>query len=90
MTAQLTWNPGFGPQRSRKFQDRRASSTAGAAAGFAFVPFQTGMLDRSGMLGTRSPRVRWCYVAPYAAAQYYGTADSRDYDAHRAGTGSSA
>ena len=43
------------------------------------------MLDKSGILGTQigSGEVNW--IAPYAAAQYYNTADSRSYDAQRGG-----
>lgn len=86
VTARLTWNPGFGPQRSRKFQDAQSFIDSEVLRlDSPYVPFQTGMLDRSGMLGTDIGSGEVCYVAPYAAAQYYGTADSRGYDAHRGG-----
>ena len=41
------------------------------------------MLEKSGILGTviGSGEVR--YIAPYARRQYYHTAQSRSYDAHR-------
>ena len=50
-----------------------------------YIPFQTGMLKESGTLGTEigSGEVNW--IAPYAAAQYYDTADSRPYDDQRGG-----
>lgn len=50
-----------------------------------YVPFRTGMLEKSGILGTEigSGEVRW--TAPYAAAQYYNTADTRRYDPMRGG-----
>ncbi len=82
--AQLVWNQGFAPRRNQTFSRiqkyvdsevlRRCSPR---------VPLQTGMLEKSGKLGTviGSGTVR--YIAPYAAAQYYGTADSRPYDADR-------
>lgn len=47
------------------------------------LPLDTGMLEKSGTLGTivGSGEVR--YIAPYAAQQYYNTAVSRPYDANR-------
>lgn len=47
------------------------------------VPFQSGMLDKSGKLGTEIGSGEVNYIAPYAAAQYYNTAESRPYDAQR-------
>lgn len=47
------------------------------------VPFLSGMLDKSGILGTEIGSGEVNYIAPYAAAQYYNTAESRPYDAQR-------
>lgn len=47
------------------------------------VPFQTGMLDKSGTLGTEIGSGEVRYIAPYAAKQYYDTAESRPYDGQR-------
>ena len=47
------------------------------------VPFQTGMLEKSGKLGTDVGSGEVDYIAPYAAMQYYETADTRPYDANR-------
>jgi hypothetical protein len=47
------------------------------------VPFDTGMLDKSGTLGTEIGSGEVRYIAPYAAMQYYNTAESRPYDAQR-------
>lgn len=47
------------------------------------VPFQTGMLDKSGKLGTEIGSGEVRYIAPYAAVQYYNTSESRPYDAQR-------
>lgn len=84
--AQLTWNQGFGPMwtghfnRAQQFVDSEVLRLSSP-----YVPFRTGMLDKSGTLGTQigSGEVNW--IAPYAAAQYYNTADSRGYDAQRGG-----
>lgn len=82
--AQLTWNRSFavrrteGFARAQKFVDSEVLRYCSA-----LVPFKTGMLDKSGTLGTviGSGEVR--YIAPYAAKQYYDTATSRSYDANR-------
>ncbi len=82
--AELTWNPSFAAirngnfERMQKFVDsevlRRCSPR---------VPFQTGMLDRSGKLGTVVGSGEVSYIAPYARTQYYGTSESRPYDPNR-------
>lgn len=84
--ARLTWNQGFGSMwtgrfnRAQQFVDSEVLRLSSP-----YVPFRTGMLDKSGTLGTQigSGEVNW--IAPYAAAQYYNTADSRSYDAQRGG-----
>jgi len=82
--AVLEWKEDFG---------RKATSNFGRAQEFVDsevlrfcstrVPFRTGMLQKSGILGTviGSGEVR--YIAPYSAYQYYGTKNSRGYDAVR-------
>jgi len=49
------------------------------------MPMKTGTLIKSGQLGTVLGSGEVNYVAPYAAAQYYGTAESRSYDGQRGG-----
>ena len=82
--AELTWSPSFATDRNgsfdriQKFVDsevlRRCSPR---------VPLQTGMLDRSGKLGTVVGSGEVQYIASYARAQYYNTSESRPYDANR-------
>ena len=82
----LHWNSSFGTNwggrfnRAQQFVDSEVLRLSSP-----YVPFRTGMLDKSGTLGTQigSGEVNW--IAPYAAAQYYNTADSRSYDAQRGG-----
>jgi len=82
----LRWNPSFGANwggrfnRAQQFVDSEVLRLSSP-----YVPFRTGMLDKSGILGTHvgSGEVNW--IAPYAATQYYSTADSRSYDAQRGG-----
>ncbi len=47
------------------------------------VPFQTGMLQKSGTIGTELGKGEIRYIAPYAAPQYYNTSQSRPYDDKR-------
>ena len=49
------------------------------------VPFDRGVLERSGALGTVIGSGTVQYIAPYAAPQYYNTPESRSYDANRGG-----
>lgn len=84
MTAKLEWNPGFGPgmttslNAAQNFIDSEVLRLSSP-----YVPFQTGMLHDSGILGTVIGSGWVIWSAPYAAAQYYNTADSRSYDARR-------
>lgn len=82
----LEWSADFGHRktgdfsRAQRFVDNEVLRFCSAR-----VPFDTGMLQKSGILGTvvGSGEVR--YIAPYAAKQYYGTAPTRSYDAMRGG-----
>lgn len=49
------------------------------------VPKRTGVLERSGTLGTVIGSGEVNYNAPYARFQYYSTAESRSYDPLRGG-----
>lgn len=49
------------------------------------VPKRTGVLERSGTLGTVIGSGEVNYNAPYARFQYYSTAESRSYDPVRGG-----
>lgn len=84
--AKLEWDPAFAARRNeqfsrmQKFVDsevlRRCSPR---------VPFDTGMLEKSGKLGTEIGSGEVDYIAPYAAKQYYDTGESRSYDPNRGG-----
>ncbi len=82
--AVLEWNPGFGREytsnftRAQKFVDTEVLRFCSAR-----VPLQTGMLQKSGPLGTEVGSGEVRYIAPYSAPQYHLTADSRPYDANR-------
>ena len=82
--AELKWSTGFGKEytgnftRAQKFVDSEVLRFCSAR-----VPFQTGMLQKSGILGTVVGSGEVQYVAPYSRKQYYKTADTRPYDANR-------
>jgi len=70
--AELTWNANFSQKwngnytRAQRFVDSEILRLSDP-----FIPMQTGMLIKSGILGTDvgSGEVKW--IAPYAKAQYY-------------------
>lgn len=82
--AQLTWNPDFAPKRTEGFKKaQKFVDSEVLRLSSPLIPFQTGMLDKSGKLGTVIGSGLVQYVAPYAAEQYYNTATSRPYDPNR-------
>ncbi len=83
VTCRLDWALGFGPQRSEMFSSAQQFVDSEVLRRCTpYVPFQTGMLTRSGELGTvvGSGEVR--YIAPYARRMYYGTHFHFDRSAH--------
>ncbi len=84
--AQLQWNPEFDRQRTQQFSRKQKFVDSEVLRRCSpRVPFQTGMLDKSGTLGTVIGSGEVKYIAPYAAHQYYNTSQSRSYDARRGG-----
>jgi hypothetical protein len=70
--AELTWNTGFGPTWNGRYSRAQAFVDSDILRlSEPFTPLQTGMLVKSGQLGTAvgSGEVKW--IAPYARAQYY-------------------
>lgn len=84
--AQLQWNPEFAKQRTQQFSRKQQFVDSEVLRRCSpRVPFQTGMLDKSGTLGTVVGSGEVKYIAPYAAHQYYNTSQDRPYDARRGG-----
>lgn len=82
--AMLVWNTGFGEAQSRRFNKAQQFIDSEVLRFCSSrVPFQTGMLQKSGILGTVVGSGEVCYVAPYSAFQYYKTPTTRRYDANR-------
>ena len=83
--AELTWSSDFAARRNAQFSRKQMFVDSEVLRRCSpRVPFQTGMLEKSGKLGTDVGSGEVDYIAPYAAMQYYGTvtqignADGRD------------
>ena len=82
----LSWNPSFAQNRNaqfsrvQKFVDSECRRYCDP-----LTPKRTGNLINSGKMGTTMGSGEIKYIAPYAATQYYDTAQSRPYDANRGG-----
>lgn len=71
--AQLAWNTNFQPKWQQRYSaSQRFVDSEVLWLSEPYTPLQTGMLVKSGVLGTDvgSGEVSW--IAPYAKAQYYG------------------
>ena len=72
-SAQLIWNPNFQPNwegrydRAQIFVDSEVLRLSAP-----YIPFQTSMLQKSGILGTIPGKGVVTWIAPYAHYQYYG------------------
>lgn len=81
--ATLSWNPNFASQRNEQFKKKQMFVDSEVLRRCSLrVPFRTGMLEKSGILGTVVGSGEVNYIAPYAAHQYYDTAEVRSYDAN--------
>jgi hypothetical protein len=71
--AELKWNTGFGPKwsgkhsKAQEFVDSEVLRLCEP-----YTPFLTGMLIKSGDLGTEIGSGEVAWIAPYARYQYYG------------------
>lgn len=77
----IEWNPGFGPKMTGQLNNAQQFVDSEALRGcWPYIPYDSGVLRQSGILGTQvgSGVVEW--IAPYAAAQYYKTAQTRSYN----------
>ncbi len=85
-SCKLVWNSGFGQNMTNAF-NRKQSIVDSEVLRYCrpLVPHITGMLEKSGTLGTVVGSGEVKYTVPYARRQYYCTAQSRPYDAQRGG-----
>jgi hypothetical protein len=71
--AELIWNPGFAPRWQEKFETaQKFVESEVIRLSEPYVPFLTGMLVKSGILGTKLGEGVVAWIAPYARYQYYG------------------
>lgn len=71
--AELTWNSSFGGNTSKKFSRvQKIIDSEVLRKCDPYVPMQTGMLKKSGILGTVIGSGVVEYITPYARLQYYG------------------
>lgn len=72
ITAKLEWNSSFSAKRSRGFSKVQKFVDSECLRYMdPLTPFDTGMLIKSGTLGTVIGSGKIQYVAPYARRQYY-------------------
>lgn len=83
-SCKLVWNSGFGQRRTAMFNRKQMIVDSEVLRYCSpLVPLRTGMLEKSGTLGTVIGSGEVKYIAPYARFQYYQTAQSRSYDSRR-------
>lgn len=83
-SCKLVWNSDFGRERTKQFSRKQKIVDSEVLRYCSpLVPKITGMLERSGILGTVIGSGEVKYVAPYARLQYYQTAQTREYDPQR-------
>lgn len=83
-SCRLEWNQDFAARRNEQFtRAQRFVDTEVLRLCSPRVPFDTGMLEKSGTLGTTVGSGEVSYIAPYASFQYYSTSESRSYDPQR-------
>lgn len=85
-TCKIQWNEDFGKQKTEQFsRAQKFVDSEVLRLDSPYMPMKTGALIKSGQLGTVIGSGEVNYVAPYAAAQYYNTAQGRSYDPQRGG-----
>lgn len=70
--AELVWNPDFSQKQTKKFTSaQKIVDSEVLRKCDPYVPMSTGMLKKSGILGTVVGSGEVIYIAPYARLQYY-------------------
>lgn len=83
-TCELVWHSNFGQERTAAFNRKQMIVDSEVLRYCSpLVPHISGMLEKSGTLGTVIGSGEVKYIAPYARRQYYQTAQTRDYDPQR-------
>lgn len=83
-TVTLQWGNDFASRRTNMFNRKQAICDSEVLRYCApYIPFRTGALTRSGIVGTVLGSGLVQYNTPYARFQYYATAETREYDPRR-------
>lgn len=86
VTATVHWNPGMGAAWSARFQLAQAMLDEEILRRTEpYVPLDSGVLKSSAALASDIGGGELVWATPYAAAQYYNTAQTRAYDPLRGG-----
>ena len=84
--AVLEWDPNYAPRMSNALQQVQAELDQEVLRLISpYVPFQTGTLEKSGLISTDIGSGEIIHATPYAGVQYYETSDTREYDPRRGG-----
>lgn len=72
MSARIQWNPNFASNYTNRFDKvQKYIDSECLRHCDKLIPFKTGMLKKSGILGTVIGSGQIRYIAPYAGYQYY-------------------
>lgn len=72
-TIVLNWNPSFQPVWEERFKEaQKVIDSDVLKFNSRYIPFQTGALNQSGILGTEVGSGKVVYNSPYARYMYYG------------------
>lgn len=86
ITVEVGWSPSFGPDWTARFQRAQTMLDQEILRMTApYVPHDTGILEGSALTASNIGSGELVWATPYAAPQYYNTADSRGYDHLRGG-----
>lgn len=83
---EMGWRDGFGPDWSHALQSAQARFDEEVIkVTEPYVPIKSSLLRRSAAMASKIGSGQIVYATPYAAAQYYKTADTRAYNEPKAG-----
>ena len=84
--AVLEWDPNYASHMSNALQQVQAELDQEVLRLMApYVPFRTGVLEKSAQIATDLGSGDIVHATPYAGVQYYETSDTREYDPRRGG-----
>lgn len=70
--AELTWNTGFGNEWDSRYDNaQKFVDSEILRLSEPYIPLQTGMMIKSGILGTAIGSGEVAWIAPYSRPQYY-------------------